>query len=62
MMEGILKHMTRLTGRIKSATIVTKKSIHLLIVQKRGRKRLMTTTSPILAKKVKPVLKTYPKI
>ena len=61
-MEGILKYTTRPTGRIKSATIFTKKTIYLLIVPTRRRKRAMTTTSPSQVKKVKPVLKNCPKI
>ena len=59
-MEGILKHMKRPTGKIKSSIIVTKKAIRLLIVPTRRRKRKMITirTSPV--RKVKPVLKIYP--
>ena len=61
-MEVILKHMTSPTVKIKSSTIVTTNSIHLLIVQTRRRKSKTTTkiTSPV--KKVKLVLKTCPKI
>ena len=54
--------MTRPTGKIKSATIVTKKAIHILIVQKIRRKRTTTTTCTIPVNKVNPVLKTCPKI
>ena len=55
--EGILKHMKRPTVKIKSATIVTKKAIHILIVPTTRRKGTMTNTSPSPVKKVKPVLK-----
>ena len=61
-MEVIIKHMTIPTVNIKSATIFTKEAIHISIVQTRIRKRTMTTKSPSLAKKVKPVLKNCPKI
>ena len=54
--------MTIPTGKIKSATIVTKKAIHLLIVLTRIRNRTTTTTSTSTLKKVNPVLKTCPKI
>ena len=54
--------MTRPTGKVNSAIIVTKKYIHLLITQTRIIKGTMTTTSPIPVKKVNPVLKTRPKI
>ena len=39
------KHMTRPTGNINSDTIVTKKVIHILIVQTTRIKGMMTTTS-----------------
>ena len=61
-MEGILKHMKRPTGKIKSATTVTKKSIHIIIVQTRKRKMTTTKKVPSPAKKVNPVLKTCPNI
>ena len=61
-MEGILKHTTRPTGKIKSATIFTKKTIHLLILPTTRRKRTMVITSTSPVKKVKPGLKTCPKI
>ena len=61
-MEGILKHKKRPTVKIKSATIVTKNSIHILIVSTRRRKTTMATTRMIPVKKVKPVLKTCTKI
>ena len=54
--------MTRTTGNIKSATIVTKKDINILIVQTIRKKRMMTKTIPIPVKKVKPIIKTCPKI
>ena len=54
--------MTRHTGKINSDTIFTKKSIYLLIVPSTIRKRTRKTTIPSLVKKVKPVLKTCPKI
>ena len=60
-MERILKHMTRTTGNIKSATIVTKKAIHVLIVQTRTRKRTTRMKSPSPVNKLKSVLKSYPK-
>ena len=49
--------MTIPTGKIKSATIVTKKAIHILIVQTR-RGKTTTTKMKSLCKvnKVKPVL------
>ena len=58
--EGILKHMTSPTGNIKSAKIFTKKPTHLLIFQKRIRKRTTKTKipSPSPEKKVNPVLET----
>ena len=56
-MEGIIKHMIGPTGKIKSATIVTKKTIHLLIVQKISRKKPTTTKSPSPEKRVNTVLK-----
>ena len=43
--EGILKHMTRPTGKIKSATIVTTKVIHVLVVPTTFKKRIMKMTS-----------------
>ena len=54
--------MTRPTVKIKSATIITKKSIHLLIVPTRIKKRTKMTTIPSTVKKVKPVIKTYTQI
>ena len=45
-MVGILKHMTRHTGKINSATIVTENVTHLLVVPTTRRKRTMATTSP----------------
>ena len=56
-MEGILKHMTRTTRNIKSATIFTKKDINILIVQTIRKKRMMTKTIPIPVNKVKPIIK-----
>ena len=61
-MEGILKHIKSPTRKIKSATTIIKKAIHILVVQTRGIKRTMTTKSPSPEKKVKPVLKICPKI
>ena len=54
--------MKRPTGKIKNATIVTKKSIHILIVQTRKRKMTMTKKIPSPAKKLNTVLKTCPNI
>ena len=54
--------MTRPTGKIKSTTIVTKKSIHILVVPKIKNKKKMTTTGPSPLKKVKPVLNNCPNI
>ena len=60
-MKVILKHMTGPTGKMKNSTIVTKEAIHLLIFQKRRRKRTtVTSSSPV--NKVKPVLKKFTNI
>ena len=58
-MEVILKHMTSPTGKINSATIVTKKAIHFIIVPTRIRKKMTTTASTSPVNKVKPVLKPF---
>ena len=47
--------MTRPTVTIKSATIVTKKAIHILIVKTRRRKRTTTTTITSPVKKVQAI-------
>ena len=60
-MVVILKRMTRPTGKINSATIFTKKVVHILIVPTRRVKFTMTKTSPSPANKVKPVLKRVQK-
>ena len=53
--------MTRPTGKINSAKIVTKKFIRIIIVPTRRRKGTMTTKISSPVKKVKPLLKTFPK-
>ena len=57
-MEVILKHVIKYTVKIKSATIVSKKVIHILIVPTRIKKKTMTTTSASPVRKLNPVLKT----
>ena len=52
------KHITMPTGKIKSATVVTKKAIHILIFPTKTGKRTMTTTITSPVKKSEPVLKT----
>ena len=50
-MEGILQHMKRHTGKIKGDTIVTKKVINILIVPtikiEEMRTRTMKSPSPV---------------
>ena len=60
--EDILKHMTMPNVNIKSATTVTKKSINILSVQTRIRKRKMTKKRQSHAKNANTVLKTCLKI
>ena len=57
-MEVILKHVIKYTVKINSATIVSKKVIHILIVPTRIKKNTMTTTSASPVRKLNPVLKT----
>ena len=58
---GRIQNMTRPTVKIKRATIVTKKAIHILIDTTRRRKRT-TTTSPSPVNKVEPLLNNCPKL
>ena len=54
--------MTGPTGKINSVRTVTKKAIHIIIVQTRRRKRTTTAKRQSLENKVKLILKTCPNI
>ena len=58
----IRKHMTRPNVKLKSAKIVTKTFIHILIFPTRIRKTAIMTTIPSPVNKVKSVFKTCPNI